>query len=72
MHDTLTQADAHMLPRSTIERMERERPGGRTKAGAIVRAAKVARMGGPELPPPEKGSFAARVAAAARKARGES
>jgi hypothetical protein len=41
------------------------------KAAAILRAGRVARMGGPELPPPEKGSFAERVLAAAKKARNE-
>jgi hypothetical protein len=43
---------------------------GNTATGAaIVAAGKLARMGGPELPPPPKGSFAAQVVAAAAKAR---
>jgi hypothetical protein len=71
MHDALTEADAHVLPRATIRRMEREHGGGGDKADRILSAAKTARMGGPEVPPPERGSFADRVIAAGKKRRNE-
>jgi hypothetical protein len=70
MHDTLTEADAHVVPREVVERMERDHVG-RATGGRIVRAARMARMGGPPVPEPEKGTFADRVLAAARKRDGK-
>ncbi len=40
-------------------------------AAAIIEAGRVARAGGPAVPPPKPGSFADRVVKAAAKARGE-
>jgi hypothetical protein len=70
MHDALTQADAHVVPRHVVERMERERPGGKTKAEQILRAGARARMSGSDEVPPPTG-LAAQIVAAGRKRRGE-
>jgi hypothetical protein len=73
MHDTLTEADAHVVPREVVERMERNRVAatGKATGAAILAAAKRARMGGPEVPPPEKDSLAAQVIRAGQRRRGE-
>jgi hypothetical protein len=74
MHDVLTEHDAHVLPRATIERMEREHGGGRTKAAAIIRAGKRARMSADaagEVPEPEKGTLAEKIIRAGMRRRGE-
>jgi hypothetical protein len=73
MHDVLTQADAHVVPRHVVERMERERPG-KTKADQIVAAARRSRMSADaagEVPEPAKGSLAAQIVRAGAKRRGE-
>jgi hypothetical protein len=70
MHDALTEADAHVVPREVVERMERDH-GGKVTGGRIVRAARTARMGGPPAPASGAGTFADRVLAAARKRDGK-
>ena len=71
MHDALTEADAHVVPREVVERMERDH-GGRVTGGRIVRAAARARMSADRAGEvPEPTGFAAAVIAAGRKRRDE-
>jgi hypothetical protein len=74
MHDELLRQDAHVLPRATIERMERNRVAGTGKAtgAAIVAAGKRARMSADaagELPKPT--GLAAQIVRAGQRRRGE-
>jgi hypothetical protein len=74
MHDVLTQADAHVMPRHVVERMEREHPTGKTKADQILRAGRRARMSADEageIAQPDKGSLAAQIIRAGQRRRGE-
>jgi hypothetical protein len=72
MHDTLTQLDAHAVPREVVERMERNHVAatGKVTAARVLAAGRRARMDGSnERPLPPKDSLAAQVLAAGRKAR---
>jgi hypothetical protein len=76
MHDTLTAADAHVLPRAAIERRERDRVAatGKATGAAIVAAGRRARMSADaagEVRDPQKGSLAAAIIAAGKKRRNE-
>lgn len=63
------QAGDHQRAAEICAEIHREEQTGRVTGAAILKAAKDRRMGGPEIPPPPEGSFAQRVAAAAKKAR---
>jgi hypothetical protein len=55
---------------TAVEIYRRITPGPST-ADQIIRAAKTARMGGPEVPPPEKGTLAEKIILAGQRRRGE-
>jgi len=76
MHDTLTEADAHVVPREVVERMERNHVAatGKVTGKAILAAGRRARMSADaagEVPEPKRGSFASRVIEAGKRRRGE-
>jgi hypothetical protein len=68
MHDALTQADAHVVPRHVVDHST-----GKTKADQILRAGRKARMSvsPDEVPPPEPGSLAEKIIQSGQRRRGE-
>jgi hypothetical protein len=68
--DALDARDYDEAARILVQ-VRREEETGHVTGAAILKAAKDRRMGGPPVPEPPQGSFAQRVAAAAKKARGE-